>query len=324
MMTLPDFQKKQIVFVLLSLGEKISFSNDNLVVRDKDNKIKLQTTCYRIFMLCIVGSFTITTGLIQRSHKFCFPIYLLTGTMKVYDKLGAKMEGNVLLRRKQYAYSSLDLAKMIVKNKTQNQLAVLQERRNKSQELSESIDKIKEQICKLCNFSGELCDLLSIEGNVAKLYFKHEFDCVDWKGRKPRIKSDYVNSILDIGYSMLFNVIDSLLDLFGFDVYCGVLHKEFYMRKSLVCDLMEPFRTIIDTQIRKSINLKQFNESDFSLRNGAYVLNWDFNKKYVSIFLDAILKYKTEIFTFIQSYYRNFMKGKSAEEFTCFSWRVAT
>lgn len=87
---------------------------------------------------------------------------------------------------------------------------------------------------------------------------------------------------------------------------------------------MEPFRPIIDTQIRKSINLKQFSESDFNFRNGAYVLNWDFNKKYVSILLDAILKYKTEIFTFIQSYYRNFMKGKSAEEFTCFSWRVAT
>ena len=69
MMTLPDFEKKQIVFIFLSLGEKISFANDNLVVKTKDDKIKLQTTCYRIFMLCIVGSFTLTTGVIQRSHK---------------------------------------------------------------------------------------------------------------------------------------------------------------------------------------------------------------------------------------------------------------
>lgn len=324
MMTQPDFQKKQIVFVFLSQGEKISFSNDNLVVRDHENRIKLQTTCYRVFMLCVVGSFTITTGLVQRSHKFCFPVYLMTGAMKVYDKFGAKMEGNVLLRRKQYDYSSLDLARMIVKNKTQNQLAVLQRRRNKSKELTEDIIKIKNQIEKLSGFSGELCELLSIEGNVAKLYFKHEFDCVDWKGRKPRIKSDYVNSILDIGYSMLFNVIDSLLDSFGFDVYCGVLHKEFYMRKSLVCDLMEPFRPIIDTQIRKSINLRQFTENDFIVMNGAYVLNWDFNKKYVSILLEAILKYKIEIFGYIQSYYRCFMKGKSADEFTNFLWSDVT
>ena len=43
MMTLPDFEKKQIIFVFLNVGEKISFSNDNLVVKDKDDKTKLQT-----------------------------------------------------------------------------------------------------------------------------------------------------------------------------------------------------------------------------------------------------------------------------------------
>lgn len=29
------------------------------------------------------------------------------------------------------------------------------------------------------------------------------FDNVQWNGRKPRIKSDYVNVVLDIGYTML-------------------------------------------------------------------------------------------------------------------------
>ena len=166
--------------------------------------------------------------------------------------------------------------------------------------------------------------LMGMEGTVSKSFFAAYFQQHNWKGRHPRIKSDILNVTLDIGYTILFNYMECFLRMFGFDLYVGVYHRLWFKRKSLVCDLMEPFRPIIDTQIRKSINLKQFNESDFSLRNGAYVLNWDFNKKYVSIFLDAILKYKTEIFTFIQSYYRNFMKGKSAEEFTCFSWRVAT
>lgn len=99
MMTLPDFEKKQIIFVFLIQGEKISFNNDNLIVVDKEDRVKLQTTCYRIFMLCIVGSFTLTSGIIQRSHKFGFPIFLMTGSLKVYDKFGSKMEGNVILRR---------------------------------------------------------------------------------------------------------------------------------------------------------------------------------------------------------------------------------
>ena len=188
MMTLPDFEKKQIIYVFLIIGEKISFKNDNLIVTAVDGSIRLQVTCYRIYMLCIVGSFTITTGLIQRSHKFGFPIFLLAAGFKVYDKLGAKMEGNVLLRKLQYKYSGLELAIAIINNKVVNQLSILENRRNKSEELIHDIEKIKEKEKSLKTFDKTLQELLSIEGNVAKLYFKHQFDNVDWKGRKPRIK----------------------------------------------------------------------------------------------------------------------------------------
>lgn len=320
MMTLPDFEKKQIIYVFLIIGEKISFKNDNLIVTAVDGSIRLQVTCYRIYMLCIVGSFTITTGLIQRSHKFGFPIFLLAAGFKVYDKLGAKMEGNVLLRKLQYKYSGLELAIAIINNKVINQLSILENRRNKSEELIHDIEKIKEKEKSLKTFDKTLQELLSIEGNVAKLYFKHQFDNVDWKGRKPRIKNDFINSTLDIGYSILFNFIETLLDIYGFDTYCGVLHKEFYMRKSLVCDLVEPFRVIIDFQVRKSINLGQFKEDDFYEVNGAYLLKWTANKKYISILTGALLERKSEIFLYIQSYYRAFMKSKPSSEFPIFSW----
>ena len=74
MMSLPDFIKKQIVFVFTIEGEKLSFKNDNLILTGKDNKIKLQLTCYRVFILFIIGEFSLTSGLIQKSHKFAFPI----------------------------------------------------------------------------------------------------------------------------------------------------------------------------------------------------------------------------------------------------------
>lgn len=53
------------------------------------------------------------------------------------------------------------------------------------------------------------------------------FDNVQWNGRKPRIKSDYVNVVLDIGYTMLFNIVDAMLQVYGFDTYYGVFHKCF-------------------------------------------------------------------------------------------------
>lgn len=83
-------------------------------------------------------------------------------------------------------------------------------------------------------------EIMGIEGNAARVYFPRIFDNVNWNGRKPRVKNDYVNVTLDIGYTMLFNLVDAILQIYGFDTYYGVFHRCFYMRKSLVCDIMEP------------------------------------------------------------------------------------
>lgn len=319
MMTLPDFEKKQIIFVFLNIGEKISFSNDNLVVKDKDDKTKLQTTCYRIFALFVIGEFSITTGLVQRAQKFTFPIYLLTGSMKLYDKIGYSMDGNVILRGKQYNYKGLELARFIVRNKVLNQLEVLKSRRNKSDDLRNTIEKLSLYIERVSD-TNDLQELMGIEGNAAKIYFKHEFDNVEWKGRKPRVKNDYVNSALDIGYSVLFNIVEALLDIYGFDTYCGFLHKEFYRRKSLVCDMVEPFRVIIDEVVRKGINLKQIKEEDFNNVNGSYRLKWEKNRSYILLFVKAVLDYKKEVFLYFQSFYRAFMKSLPTDNYLVFKW----
>ena len=130
---------------------------------------------------------------------------------------------------------------------------------------------IKEGIALLDSLSDSLCEnmdyltVMGIEGNAAKVYFPRMFDNVNWNGRKPRIKNDYINVTLDIAYTMLFNIVDAMLQVYGFDTYYGVFHKCFYMRKSLVCDLMEPMRPIVDYAIRKAINLGQCKKEDFDL-----------------------------------------------------------
>ena len=109
MLSANDFKKKQVIFLMTNIGDKLSFSNDNVIVKDKEGKIKFQSTCYRLFMLCVVGNISITSGLIQRSKKFGFSICLMSTTFKVYDVIGARMEGNTLLRKHQYQYDSNDI-----------------------------------------------------------------------------------------------------------------------------------------------------------------------------------------------------------------------
>lgn len=313
-----EFEKKQIIFYFPANGDKMSFRNDNMLITDGDGKIKFQSTCYRIFLVFVAGDTTITTGLLQRANKFGFSLCLMNRNLKVYKHISARMEGNTLLRKYQYAYNGLDLAKYIVENKIANQKAALMKIRRKTPGIKEAINMLEKHLLMLDSNSVDLNGIMGIEGSAARCYFPQIFSNTIWKSRKPRIKTDYINACLDIGYTILFNIIDGLVNVYGFDEYCGVLHRCFYMRKSLVCDLMEPFRPIVDWTIRKAIHLEQFKKDDFQVYNGKYQLDWKKSGKYTQVLLEGILEYKIEIFLYVQGYYRSFMKHKAIEEFPIF------
>jgi CRISPR-associated endonuclease Cas1 len=161
---------------------------------------------------------------------------------------------------------------------------------------------------------------MGLEGNIAKLFFQAYFEFANWQQRLPRVKIDTLNATLDIGYTMLFNYIECMTRLFGFDPYMGVYHQLWFSRKSLICDLMEPFRCIIDHQIRKSIKFKTFKPSDFEKRKNTYYLKPEFKKIYTQAFFEAIINQKSEIYKYIQHYYRSYMGRKSATNYPNFNY----
>ena len=319
MLSAPDFEKKQIVFVMLNQGERLSFKNDNIVVKTSDGRIRHQSTCYRLFALFVAGPLTVTSGLLERAEKFGFTIVLLNYSMRVYGVWSAASEGNVLLRRKQYEYTGNEIAQHIVANKIDSQVAALKTIRRKSPRLVKAIDTMASYRKRLPDKSADLQQLLGLEGVASKVYFQGLYADFNWIARRPRVKQDIVNCLLDIGYTKLFNIIEALMNVYGFDLYQGIYHRQFYQRKSLVCDMVEPFRPIIDLQIRKAYNLGQIHADDFDVRQGQYFLYGKNAKPYVAWILESILSYKRELFNYIQQYYRAFMKDKPIEQFPVFS-----
>lgn len=237
---------------------------------------------------------------------------------KLYMVISSEMQGNTVLHKKQYAYESLAAARHLIINKIRNQRQVLMKIRAKTEDVKEAVAMLDQYIAQLQKEDLERAEIIGIEGIASKVYFPRVFNNVRWVGRKPRIKFDYVNVLLDMGYTMLFNFVDAILQVFGFDVYYGVLHTCFYMRKSLVCDIMEPFRPIIDWQVRKSINLGQFNEKDFVLLKNRWSLEYKKAAQYSQVFLEAILERKEDIFLYIRTYYRCVMKEKPISEYPVF------
>ncbi len=319
MLDVNDFSKKQIVVFMPVHGDKLSYKNDNMVITDCDGKIKYQHTCYRIFCLLVIGDCTITTGLLRRAHKFGFSICFMTYGYKYYSMMNCGLEGNNYLHKKQYEYEGTEFGRVIILNKILNQRKMLNNIRKKTEYIKEGIDILDNYVDEIVsNDHIDRNTLLGFEGNAAKVYFPRIFDNVGWKSRKPRIKFDYINSLLDIGYTILFNFIECILHVYDFDVYQGVLHTNFYMRKSLVCDIMEPFRPIIDWRVRKGINLGQFKKDDFVEIKNQWQLEYRKSALYAGIFMEDLLDNKQAIFLYIRGYYRAFMKGKQAKDFPVF------
>ena len=309
MLTLPDIKAKQVLIIQTERGAKnhLFFRNENLVF-EKNGEIINQASCHRILAAFVIGDFTFTSGLIRECRKRAVSLFFLNQNLRVYGSINAKADGNYLLRSAQYsmgAREELEIAKNIVKNKIQNQTRLMRlSNESYNADYSEKVIKAAET-AQIAN------ELLGLEGNFSKIFFKAYFNELDWYRRLPRVKPDATNLLLDMGYTFLFNFIDALLLLFGFDSYKGCYHKLFFQRKSLSCDVVEPFRCIIEKQILKSYHLKQINKDDFFIEQGKYALTYDQSQKYAKIFAEAIMGHKESMYLYVWKFYRHIMDKKN-------------
>lgn len=302
------------IFVINCLDEKgFNVRQGELLLKDnKSGKTLTKFPFQKILAIFIIGHATITTPLIDKCRKYNVYIAVMKPNLRPIFTFGTNAEANYLLREKQYLMKQTDLsiAQKLVENKICNQLKLLQNTRRKDISTIKAINTCKVAIETL-ETTMTLKDLMGIEGWVAKFFFKAYFQELEWSQRLPRVKCDEVNVTLDIGYTILFNFIESYTRMFGFDLYRGVLHRQWFKRKSLICDLVEPFRCIIDRQVRKSFNLGQFSKHHFKKIKNEYILKHDNNELFYNTFFNCLINYKIEIFKYIQAYYRHFMNPKN-------------
>jgi len=302
MLSLEDFSFKKIIF-LFSFGDNLNelkFSNNNLKLY-KEGKFEDQVSLELISVIYIIGEFTITSSLIKQLKLHGISLFLLNGSLKCYAEIIPRAEGNYKVRQKQYLLDDkkiLYMQKCLVKNKVKNQFKLIKSKINGSKSLRDEILQSVEE-------ADSLRTLLGLEGFLAKHYFNIIFRDYGWVRRAPQTREDIINFMLDIGYTFLFNFVDSLVSLFGFDTYKGFYHQLFFERKSLICDLIEPMRPIIDRQLIKSFNLKQINEKDFKYVNGSYEFKRaNFRTTYTKIWFEVILANRKTIYNYIYAFYK--------------------
>ncbi|WP_455267154.1 type II CRISPR-associated endonuclease Cas1 [Ruminococcus sp.] len=93
----------------------------------------------------------------------------------------------------------------------------------------------------------EVGDVTNREGHAAKVYFNALF------GKDfTRSRDCVTNAALNYGYSLILSCINREVTAHGYITQLGLFHSNMFNQFNLSCDLMEPFRIIIDRWVYKN------------------------------------------------------------------------
>ena len=169
----------------------------------------------------------------------------------------------------------------IVKNKIMNQALLLKKTKSLKYKLILSyIDEVVDG------------DKTNREGHAAKVYFNALYG-----NNFVRNSDDSINAALNYGYAILLSTINKEIINNGYLTQLGIHHKNEFNKFNLTCDLMEPFRIIIDNfvyynQERKldtqyKLDIVNILNNTFKYQGKNYVLK-DIIKMFVKNTLESI------------------------------------
>jgi len=179
---------------------------------------------------------------------------------------------NITLLQIESLKHKLYLSKQFIKGKLKNQLNLLKYFNKYHKNLNSEIKNIEKNIIKL-NKATKIETILGIEGNIAQIYwqgFKKIIEKnIEFEGRIKKGATDLVNSMLNYGYAILYHKIQEYLIKAGFNLTISYLHNAENKKPSLVFDMIEEFRFIVDRVVISIINKNEpiKLDKDFLLTN---------------------------------------------------------
>lgn len=220
--------------VVITRQSKISYKNRFLVVKqDSDEKYIHLSEIDTIIVDSI--SVSISAYLLKELSDnkiniiFCDEKHNPFGELSSYysrHNTSKKIKEQIAWKQK----SKDDLWAKIVKNKITNQAMMLRK-----------IDSEKYDL--LLSYVDEVVsgDKTNREGHAAKVYFNALFG-----NEFVRNNDDSINAALNYGYAVLLSTVNKEVVSNGYLTQLGIHHKNEFNEFNLTCDLMEPFRIVID------------------------------------------------------------------------------
>lgn len=226
--------------------------------------------------MVIFGRIQLSTDVIRACLKGNIPVFFLSKRGSFFGKLDNLEAKNVELLYNHIQASldpvlSLRYAKSILDAKIHNSRVMLQRRKrfylSEESDFGSALDKLANLQKHLQN-AENIAALRGIEWFAAKIYFETYGKCIPqpffFTGRNRRPPRDPVNSLLSLGYTLLAQSIEMILNIQGIETQIGFIHQPKDLKSLLVLDMMEMFRAwIVDDLVLRLLINKKMSLDDF-------------------------------------------------------------
>lgn len=250
---------------------------------EKDGQRLADLPVFQVTNINIVGNVQVTTQALHFLMQEGIDVSYLKRSGAYIGHMAADSSKNIFLRLAQHEWyrsvdRRLDMARRIVENKVQNQMALIRSFRWNQDEYDHKNDlREMERVLKSLKEKETSNEIMGVEGICSAIYFRaygHMFRCkIEFHGRNRRPPKDPINVMLSLTYTFLTKEVAAVLEAESFETYLGFLHGIRYGRKSLALDLVEEFRQpVADRLVLRLFNKQMMSEYDFDLEEERVLL----------------------------------------------------
>ncbi|HAJ33962.1 MAG TPA: CRISPR-associated endonuclease Cas1 [Candidatus Atribacteria bacterium] len=270
--------------VINSRGSYLRKKNNCFLIKNEDKVFEISVK--KVDSILITTSAYFSTDAVKFAVDNNIDIIFLDHFGNPYGRVWhSKLGSTTLIRRKQLESSTgekgLNLAKEWVICKIENKIDFLKNlvnsRPNKEKAINECVISLKKKIYMLQKMKGSLEEkrnsIMAIEGMAAKEYFEVLNHIIPerfkFNGRSRNPAKDEFNCLLNYGYGVLYSMVEKGCILSGLDPYLGFIHTDNYNKKSLVFDLIEMFRILVDKTVVYLFSKRKVKKEYFDqIKNG--------------------------------------------------------
>jgi CRISPR-associated protein Cas1 len=296
--------------VIQKPGTFITQKDEIFRLKNKDSK--LDVSPLKVESIVITNKASITSQAVVLALEHNIDIIFLDGYGNPIGRIWfAKMGSTALIRRRQLQAADndigLELVREMVVQKMENQARFLKKlmhaRPGKETLFISAIETVEKEISQLQKEKQSLRDaserIRGLEGTAGRAYFQCLSKIMPPKykfaKRSKRPALDPFNAALNYCYGILYSQVEKACILSGLDPYIGFLHTDNYNKKSMVFDLIEPFRIFAEQPAVYLFTGKKVKDAFFDVSKTAVFLNADGKPVVVEAmndFMDQAVRYR--------------------------------